>query len=178
MAMFELTVNGEARSLSAPLTVAELVEHLGHDRRRVAVEVNCEVVPQPEHTNRVLAAGDAVEIVTLVGGGAPANEPPQDQPLVVGKFRFRSRLITGTGKYSSYDLMRDCLFASGCEVTTVAVRRDRLVDKEGRNILEYLDLKAYTFAEHGRVLAARTLFATPGWPASCTISITQRSWAN
>src|SRR3989454_1279132 len=37
--------------------------------------------------------------------------------------------------------MRDCLEASGCEVTTVAVRRDRLVDKAGRNILDYLDLK-------------------------------------
>src|SRR5437764_6461624 len=40
--------------------------------------------------------------------------------------------------------MRDFLAASGCEVTTVAVRRERLVDKEGRNILDYLDLKRYT----------------------------------
>jgi len=69
---------------------------------------------------------------------------PTDKPLVIGKFRFQSRLITGTGKYSSYDLMRDCLAASGCEVTTVAVRRERLVDKQGRNILDYLDLKKLT----------------------------------
>ena len=40
--------------------------------------------------------------------------------------------------------MSECLAASGCEVTTVAVRRERLVDKEGRNILDYLDLKSYT----------------------------------
>jgi thiazole synthase len=40
--------------------------------------------------------------------------------------------------------MRDCLAASGCEVTTVAVRRERLVDREGRNILDYLDLSRYT----------------------------------
>jgi thiazole synthase len=70
--------------------------------------------------------------------------PPLDKPLVLGKFTFRSRLITGTGKYASYDLMRDCLAASACEATTVAVRRERLVDKEGRNILDYLDLKRYT----------------------------------
>jgi thiazole synthase len=69
---------------------------------------------------------------------------PQDKALKVGKFTFRSRLITGTGKYAGYDLMRDCLEASACEVTTVAVRRERLVDKEGRNILDYLDLKRYT----------------------------------
>jgi len=70
--------------------------------------------------------------------------PLDDKPLVLGKFTFRSRLITGTGKYPSYDVMRDCLEASGCEATTVAVRRERLVDKDGRNILDYLDLKRYT----------------------------------
>jgi thiazole synthase len=84
-----------------------------------------------------------VEIVTLVGGGSgPAA--PADAPLVIGTFTFHSRLITGTGKYASYELMRDCLEASGCEVTTVAVRRERLVDKQGRNILDCLDLKRYT----------------------------------
>ena len=82
-------------------------------------------------------------LVTLVGGGA-ADVAPADKPLKIGKFTFRSRLITGTGKYASYELMRDCLEASACEVTTVAVRRERLVDKEGRNILDYLDLKRYT----------------------------------
>ena len=39
--------------------------------------------------------------------------------------------------------MRDCLDLSGTECVTVAVRRERLVDKEGRNILDYLDLKRY-----------------------------------
>jgi thiazole synthase len=141
--MFQLTVNGENRTLPAPLTVAELLERLGHDRLRVAVEVNREVVPRPLHPERRLSAGDAVEIVTLVGGGAP-DAAPAERPLVIGKFSFRSRLITGTGKYTSYELMRDCLAASGCEVTTVAVRRERLVDKEGRSILDYLDLKRLT----------------------------------
>src|SRR5205807_7768270 len=77
------------------------------------------------------------------GGGSDADEPA-DKPLVIGPMSFRSRLITGTGKYANYALMRDCLTASGCEVTTVAVRRERLVDKEGRSILDFLDLKRYT----------------------------------
>ena len=92
---------------------------------------------------RTLADGDRVEIVTLVGGGESA-EPPAEKPLKVGKFTFRSRLFTGTGKYATYDLMRDALAASGCEVTTVAVRRERLVDAQGRNLLDYLDLSRYT----------------------------------
>jgi thiazole synthase len=142
--MLPLTINGEEQTLPAPLTVAELLERLGHDRRRVAVEVNREIVPAARHAERRLAANDRVEIVTLVGGGAPDPTPPADKPLVIGKFAFTSRLITGTGKYASYELMRDCLEASGCEVTTVAVRRERLLDKQGRNILDYLDLKRYT----------------------------------
>jgi thiazole synthase len=108
----------------------------------VAVEVNREVVPRVRHSERILAEGDSVEIVTLVGGGS--SDAPADEPLVIGKFQFRSRLFTGTGKYSTYDLMRQSLEASGCEVTTVAVRRERLVDARGRNLIDFLDLKRYT----------------------------------
>lgn len=140
--MLNITINGENRSLPDSLTVAELLTKLGHDRRRVAVEVNREVVPALHHADHRLGAGDQVEIVTLVGGGS--GTLPVDKPLVLGKFTFQSRLITGTGKYASYELMRDCLEASACEATTVAVRRERLIDKQGRNILDYLDLKRYT----------------------------------
>jgi thiazole synthase len=140
----DLTINGEKRSLAEPLSVAELLARLGYDGRRIAVEVNREVVPLVQHPTHRLADGDAVEIVRLVGGGAGEGQVPADRPLAIGKFTFHSRLITGTGKYASYELMRDCLAASGCAVTTVAVRRERLVDKEGRNILDYLDLKRYT----------------------------------
>jgi thiazole synthase len=139
--MLTVKINGEPRQLPRIMTIAELLAQLGHDRRRVAVEVNEAVVPAIRHAEHLLSDGDRVEIVTLVGGGAA---PPADKPLVIGKFTFQSRLITGTGKYASYELMRDCLDASGCEVTTVAVRRERLVDREGRNILDYLDLKRYT----------------------------------
>ena len=142
--MLDLTINGEPRRFPSPLSVAELLEQLGYDRRRIAVEVNREVVPAARHAEAALRDRDAVEIVTLVGGGSEIPAPPLEKPLVVGKFTFRSRLITGTGKYASYELMRDCLAASACEATTVAVRRERLVDKEGRSILDYLDLKQLT----------------------------------
>ncbi|HTU18939.1 MAG TPA: sulfur carrier protein ThiS [Gemmataceae bacterium] len=141
--MFTCTVNGEARTLPEPLTVAQLLDRLGYNRRRVAVEINGDVVPAAQHGEQTLTSADRVEIVTLVGGGETEAEP-EDKPLVIGKFSFRSRLITGTGKYAGYELMHDCLAGSGCEVTTVAVRRERLVDKQGRNILDYLDLKRYT----------------------------------
>ena len=141
--MPRITINAETHSLPTPITVAELLRQLGRDPKRLAVEVNELVVRKDEQESRTLNDGDRVEIVTLVGGGA-SLDPPTDKPLKIGKFIFRSRLFTGTGKYTSYDLMRDSLDASGCEVTTVAVRRERLVDSEGRNLLDFLDLSRYT----------------------------------
>ncbi len=141
--MIALTINGEPQTLPAPQTVAEFLRARKLESRRVAVEVNLNLVPAARHAEHVLQPGDRVEIVTLVCGGSTPLPAP-DRPLKIGKFAFASRLITGTGKYASYDLMRDCLEASGCEVTTVAVRRERLIDKEGRNILDYLDLSRYT----------------------------------
>ncbi len=70
-------------------------------------------------------------------------------PLKLAGFSFTSRLFVGTGKYvrdgqPDYDLMRDALDASGCQVVTVAVRRERLYDKAGRSLLDFLNLDRYT----------------------------------
>ena len=61
--MLTLTINGESRTLSQPQTLAELIDQLGYDRRRIAVEINRELVPQTKHTDRRLAAGDELELV-------------------------------------------------------------------------------------------------------------------
>src|SRR5262245_27120090 len=65
-------------------------------------------------------------------------------PLKLGNHVFRSRLFVGTGKHASFELMRECLEASRCEVVTVAVRRERLIDAQNRNLLDYIDTKRYT----------------------------------
>ncbi len=61
----------------------------------------------------------------------------------VGPHRLNSRLIVGTGKYPSYELMQQSLEASGTHCITVAVRRERLYNESGRNILDYIDLDRY-----------------------------------
>lgn len=73
-----------------------------------------------------------------------STELRSDSPLVLGSHEFTSRLIVGTGKYATFELMRECLEASAADVITVAVRRERLVDAEGRNILDFIDLERYT----------------------------------
>jgi thiazole synthase len=52
-------------------------------------------------------------------------------------------LFVGTGKYSTFEAMKEALAASGCEVVTVAVRRERLTDKGGRSILDFIDPARY-----------------------------------
>lgn len=62
----------------------------------------------------------------------------------VGTHTLKSRLIVGTGKYAGYDLMSECLDLSGTDCITVAIRRERLIDAQGRNILDFIDTRRYT----------------------------------
>lgn len=64
-------------------------------------------------------------------------------PLVVAGRGFRSRLIIGTGKFGSFDVMRDALAASGAELVTVALRRVDLDATGGADILDFIDNDRY-----------------------------------
>ncbi len=64
----QIMVNGESRELTVA-TVAELLESLSMEPRRVAVELNRQIVPRAQHGETVLKDRDTLEIVTLVGGG-------------------------------------------------------------------------------------------------------------
>jgi sulfur carrier protein len=65
----KVSVNGVERELAEGTTVAGLVAALGLCPGEVAVERNQRIVPRAEHARTVLAAGDRIEVVTLVGGG-------------------------------------------------------------------------------------------------------------
>ena len=79
-------------------------------------------------------------MVTEVSERAQAEEAL----LRLGDHEFQGRLIVGTGKYESFDIMRDSLEASGAECVTVAVRREKLyTDGKQQNILDYIDPDRY-----------------------------------
>ena len=61
------------------------------------------------------------------------------EPLVIAGRSFGSRLIVGTGKYPSHQVMADAHRASGTEMVTVAVRRVDLADRSGQSLLDYID---------------------------------------
>ena len=68
----------------------------------------------------------------------------EEDLLRLGDHEFQGRLIVGTGKYESFDIMRDSLEESGAECVTVAVRREKLyTDGKQQNILDYIDPDRY-----------------------------------
>jgi len=62
-----------------------------------------------------------------------------DTPFVIAGRTFRSRLIVGTGKYPSHEVMRQAHVASGADMVTVAVRRVNLSDRSQESLLDYID---------------------------------------
>lgn len=73
-----------------------------------------------------------------------ANAIPASEEIRIGNHVLRSRLIVGTGKYPTFEIMRQALALTGADCVTVAVRRERLYDSSGRNILDSIDLKHFT----------------------------------
>jgi thiazole synthase len=67
-----------------------------------------------------------------------------DDPLVLGGRTFRSRLIVGTGKYTTFPIMKQALEISGAEIVTVAVRRVNLNDRSSESLLSYIDPSRFT----------------------------------
>jgi len=65
----QLTVNGATHSFEQAPTIAELIVHLDLLERRLAVEVNRQIVPRSLHASHRLQPGDAVELVQAIGGG-------------------------------------------------------------------------------------------------------------
>jgi sulfur carrier protein len=64
-----LHVNGQATELPPGLTARQLLERMDLAGKRVALEVNCEIVPRSSHATHELKEGDKVEIVHAIGGG-------------------------------------------------------------------------------------------------------------
>ena len=67
--MIPITVNGRDVSIEREMPVDELLDTVDVPPNYLAVEINGEVVPREEHARHIVSANDAVEVVTLVGGG-------------------------------------------------------------------------------------------------------------
>ena len=90
----KIMLNGQEKRLKAPVTVSALLQDVGLGDRRVAVEVNREIVPHSRHGDFELKDNDRVEVVLAIGGGGMIrgqgsggdghrqSRHPQDRPAV------------------------------------------------------------------------------------------------
>ena len=67
--LLDLSVNGETRAFPGPLSIAGLIAALELEARKVAVELNREIVPRSRYASVWLRSGDLIEIVHFIGGG-------------------------------------------------------------------------------------------------------------
>jgi len=144
----QITVNGEGRVFDGPLHVAALLERLGLDARKVAIERNLEIVPKSAYTATQLSDGDRLEIVHFIGGGEDAAKPgatADDDYFTVAGRRYHSRLLVGTGKYKDFAETARAIEASGAEIVTVAVRRVNVTDPKQPMLVDHVDPKKYTY---------------------------------
>jgi thiazole synthase len=130
----EIRLNGEAREIPAPLNISELLDHFHLPKDHVAVERNRLIVPKQRWETVALSQGDELEVVHFVGGGSGT-----DDPFVVAGRAFKSRLIVGTGKYSSNQVMVEAHRRSETDMVTVAVRRIDLKAPKGQSLLDFID---------------------------------------
>ena len=85
-------------------------------------------------------------VVIVIGdttGPNYSDTPMTEDLLTIAGKSFRSRLIVGTGKYSSYPVMEQAHNVSGTEMVTVAVRRVNISDRSKESLLDYIDTDKY-----------------------------------
>ncbi len=136
--LMQIKINGEPRTVAESLDLAALIEQIGLAGKRIAVELNREIVPHGQYGQRLLNDGDQVEIVHAIGGG-------QGDELVIAGKAYRSRLLVGTGKYKDLEETRLATEASGAEIVTVAIRRSNIGQNPDQpNLLDVLPPARFT----------------------------------
>jgi thiazole synthase len=150
-----IELNDEPLELDEGATLELAVRESGvaGETRGVAVALDGEVVPRAEWGSTALAEGQRVEVLAAIQGGAETWE--------LGRRRWSSRLIAGTGGFRSLEQMEEALRASGAEIVTVALRR---IDPGAKgSVLDVLDSlglfalpnTAGCFTAHDAVATAR-----------------------
>jgi thiazole synthase len=134
----KIQVNGDNREYGENSTVADVIADLGLTGKRIAVELNREILPFNQFGSQLLREADRLEVVQAIGGGQ------EDYFTLAGK-NYHSRLLVGTGKYKDLEETRLAIEASGAEIVTVAIRRTNIGQNPGEpNLLDVISPDKYT----------------------------------
>ena len=131
-------VNGEEKNYPDTSSVAAVVDAMGLTGKKIAIELNKEILPFQNYATQQLQAGDCLEVVHAIGGG-------QDDSFVLAGKTYHSRLLVGTGKYKDLEETRLAIAASGAQIVTVAIRRTNIGQNPGEpNLLDVISPDKYT----------------------------------
>ena len=131
-------VNGEQRKYVEGATVADVVNDMNLTGKKIAIELNKEILPFQQYTTQRLNAEDHLEIVHAIGGG-------QHDSFLLAGVTYHSRLLVGTGKYKNMEETRLAIEASGAQIVTVAIRRTNIGQNPGEpNLLDVISPDKYT----------------------------------
>ena len=134
----KIYVNGQSRDIAEHAHVSDVISDLELTGKKIAVELNQEILPFQQHATQVLHAEDRLEIVHAIGGG-------QDDSFVLAGVTYHSRLLVGTGKYKDLEETRLAIEASGAQIVTVAIRRTNIGQNVGEpNLLDVISPDKYT----------------------------------
>lgn len=132
-------INGDGREIAETATVENVIRELGLTNKKIAVELNEEILPFQNFATQILNSGDKLEIVHAIGGGQD-----DDSFFIAGK-AYQSRLLVGTGKYKDLEETRLAIEMSGAEIVTVAIRRTNIGQNAGEpNLLDVISPSKYT----------------------------------
>ena len=131
-------VNGKECEIAENSTVLDVVTQLALQGKKIAIELNQEILPFQCFESQALQANDKLEIVYVIGGGQT------DVFIITGK-SYQYRLLVGTGKYKDLDETRLAIEASGAEIVTVAIRRTNIGQNVNEaNLLDVISPDKYT----------------------------------
>ena len=134
----KISVNGDSREYGENAVVSDIITDLKLEGKRIAIELNKEILPYDQHQSQKLKANDHLEIVQAIGGG-------QHDFFTLAGQDFSSRLLVGTGKYKDLEETRLAIEASGAEIVTVAIRRTNIgQNKDEPNLLDVISPDKYT----------------------------------
>ncbi len=134
----KIQVNGVERDYGENSTVADVVADLGLLGKRIAVELNKEILPYTQYNSVAIQESDRLEIVQAIGGG-------QDDFFTLAGKNYSSRLLVGTGKFKDLEETRLAIEASGAEIVTVAIRRTNIGQNPNEaNLLDVIPPNKYT----------------------------------
>lgn len=133
-----VSINGELHQFTDPTSVGDVVAELGLTGKRIAVELNKEILPFDQFATQLLKSDDRLEIVHAIGGG-------QADGFTIAGITYTSRLLVGTGKYKDMEETRLAIEASGAEIVTVAIRRTNIGQNPNEaNLLDVISPDKYT----------------------------------